>query len=62
MRFEVFEEDPFHPLLRNHPLAGEFSDCRSINITGDLRAIYEEIDFETIRFLRIGTHHELYGR
>lgn len=60
----IFEEDPFHPLLNNHALKGEYLGYRSINITGDLRAIFQEISegtYEFVEFAEIGTHSQLYG-
>jgi len=62
-RLELFYEDTHHALLRNHSLSGEYSGCRSINITGDYRAIYVHliITDDVIQFLDIGTHSELYG-
>lgn len=60
-RLVLFAKHPFDPMLENHPLSGGYSGCRSINITGNLRAIYEEITPDMVRFLLIGTHHELYG-
>lgn len=60
IRIRLFINDPFSEILRNHSLSGEYSGCRSINITGDYRVIYEEID-GIIEFLLIGTHDELYG-
>jgi mRNA interferase YafQ len=59
-RIRLFVGDPFDEVLRNHPLSGEYSGCRSINITGDYRIIYEANDGR-IEFLLIGTHDELYG-
>lgn len=59
-RRNLFLESPFHPLLNNHGLQGEYQGCRSINITGNLRAIYEEIDSNTVHFIALGTHSELY--
>ena len=59
-RRNMFLENPFHPILKNHALSGEYLRYRSINITADLRAIYEPIDSETALFLNIGTHSELY--
>ena len=61
VRLVLFATDPFNSVLENHPLSGKYKDCRSINITGDLRAIYEEVAPDTVRLLLIGTHHELYG-
>jgi len=59
-RFALFMSDPTHPLLHNHKLKGVYSGYRSINITGDIRAIYYELDDDTNVFVRIGTHSELY--
>ncbi|MEK7622157.1 MAG: type II toxin-antitoxin system RelE/ParE family toxin [Patescibacteria group bacterium] len=60
-RLGLFLNDKFHPLLDNHQLHGEFVGCRSINITGDYRAIFTE-ENRVITFLRIGTHHQLFGK
>lgn len=59
-RLEVFIEDPFQTSLRNHELHGEWSSYRSINITGDVRAIYKDIDGIIAHFVAIGSHSELY--
>ena len=63
-RLKIFEENPYHPTLRNHQLAGEYSQFRSINITGDIRAIYhvvrQEEKVQVIQFDLIGSHSELY--
>ncbi len=60
-RLRLFVQDYFHQLLNNHELAGEWAGCRSVNITGDYRAIFKE-EGEVIIFLKIGTHSELYGK
>lgn len=64
-RLALFIEDRSHPLLNNHQLIGEFAGRRSINITGDWRAIYSEktdtIGRAIIVFELINTHSELYG-
>ena len=59
-RIRIFEQNPFRPLLENHALHHPYEGCRSINITGDLRAIYREIDSQTVHFIGLGTHPELY--
>lgn len=62
-RREMFLQNPFHSQLNNHKLTGQFSDYRSINITGDWRAIYWEyvIDGEkVVLFEVLGTHSQLY--
>ncbi|MCU0680166.1 MAG: type II toxin-antitoxin system mRNA interferase toxin, RelE/StbE family [Planctomycetes bacterium] len=61
-RLEVFINDQCSPILNNHPLIGELKNCRSINITGDWRAVFEEInDGQIIYFIAIGTHSQLYS-
>lgn len=60
-RKNLLMHEPFHPLLNNHKLGGEWSRCRSINITGDHRAIFVMKNEDQIVFLAISTHHELYG-
>jgi addiction module RelE/StbE family toxin len=60
-RLRLFAEDSFHPLLENHPLHGMYVGCRSINITGDRRAIFYNESPSIVRFIAIGTHHELFG-
>lgn len=59
-RRDLFIKNPFHPLLNNHALHGEYRRYRSINIGGDLRVIYEEIDSRTVQFVIIDTHSNLY--
>ena len=59
-RKNLFLQDRFNPVLNNHSVEKAFPGCRSINVTGDYRAILKEQDGEVI-FIRIGTHPELYG-
>lgn len=60
-RLGIFLDDPFHVTLSNHPLTGRWLGYRSINISGDLRAVYELIDEETAYFVAFGRHSQLYG-
>jgi addiction module RelE/StbE family toxin len=59
-RLALFHENPFDDLLRNHSLSGEWAGFRSINITGDYRAIYEVVGENAAKFYAIGTHGKLY--
>ncbi len=62
-RLLLFKQNPFHPRLNNHSLTGKFNDYRSINITGDIRAIFRESkknDELIIDFEFLGTHSQLY--
>jgi mRNA interferase YafQ len=59
-RIILFNENPLHKELRNHPLKGKFRVYRSIDITGDYRALYLQNNNEII-FDMVGTHSQLYG-
>ena len=58
-RVTLLLENPFHPLLNNHTLHGVYAGFRSINISGDIRALYLESP-SIYMFSRIGTHSQLY--
>jgi len=60
-RLDIFFQTPRHIILNNHKLSGKLKDMRSINVTGDIRAIYEQIDKNTVLFLTIANHNKLYG-
>ena len=60
-RVRIFVANPFAVALNNHLLHGEYAGCRSINVTGDYRALYFEQEGAAI-FIAIGTHHELFGK
>jgi len=60
-RKDIFVSDPYHPLLNNHVLHEPYVGCRSINVTGDYRAIFYHVNDTLVRFINIGTHHELFG-
>lgn len=59
-RLNIFSEDPFYPILNNHQLHGKLIGRHSINITGDIRAVYEKIGEERVLFLKIASHSKLY--
>ncbi|OGD92148.1 hypothetical protein A3D07_01300 [Candidatus Curtissbacteria bacterium RIFCSPHIGHO2_02_FULL_42_15] len=62
-RLGLFIQNPHHPLFNNHSLKGQYSGDRSINLTGDWRAIFsqhEEDDGIVAIFEVIGTHSQLY--
>jgi len=60
-RLKIFVEMPHHPLLNNHALTGEWRGYRSINVTGDWRAIYQPINTDLAILVDVDTHHNLYG-
>ena len=48
-------------LRRNfdHPLSGEWSDCRDCHVRPDLVLIYRKPDAHNLEFVRLGSHNEL---
>jgi addiction module RelE/StbE family toxin len=60
-RFEIFKSNPFDARLRNHALKGKYLGYRSIDITGDVRALYTVKGDLVIIFGFIGSHSQLYG-
>lgn len=57
----LFRVEPHHPDLSNHPLTGKWRGHRSISFGGDWRAHYKVIDENTVMFVAVGTHSQLYG-
>lgn len=60
-RLRVFGENQFDPALNNHALTGKYKGYRSINITGDLRALYREEGGDKVTFVKVDTYSNLYG-
>ena len=57
----IFIADEFNPILNNHPLKGKYKGYRSINIAGDLRAVYKrDPNNNCAIFIAIGSHNKLY--
>jgi len=59
-RLQIFLQNPHHQLLHNHKLKGEWQGYRSINITGDYRALYREVEDGVAEFYTVDTHSNLY--
>jgi len=59
-KIESFIQNPFNSILKNHSLKGKYLDYRSINITGDMRAIYKYISSEECIFVILDKHSNLY--
>jgi len=60
-RLSLFLKNPHDPALRVHALEGAWRGCFSINITGDIRAAFEEVSDDHVEFVAIGSHSELYS-
>lgn len=58
-RILLFQQNQFNPLLNNHSVHYPYEGCQSINISGDVRALYE-ISNDTAFFIRVGSHSQLY--
>jgi addiction module RelE/StbE family toxin len=62
-KIKIFQKNPKEPVLNNYALKQEYEGYRSIDITNDYRALYEELPSgtETIAYFSLlGTHQELY--
>jgi len=62
-RIVIFAKNPLDLQLNNHELRKPYEGLRSIDITNDYRAIYEEMTVgkETVAYFSLlGTHDELY--
>ena len=62
IRFTIalFLEDTKSPSLRIHKLKGDWSDHHSISSGGDLRIHYKQTSKDTVLFIAVGTHSQLY--
>ena len=58
---QKFVADPLDPSLKNHRLSGKWNNHFSLNVTGDMRAIYMYIKNDVVYFVAVGSHSELYG-
>lgn len=60
-RLIEFVSDQYNPILSNHTLKGRFEGYRSINVTGDVRAVFMLHNESHVEFVDIGSHSQLYG-
>jgi mRNA interferase YafQ len=56
----LFQAEPYHPDLYNHPLTGEWKGHRSISLGGNWRAHYIPKSNDEALFVAVGTHSQLY--
>ncbi len=56
---KLIEEKPLPKEALDHPLKGEYKDCREFHISGDLLVIYFVTD-DTLNLIRIGAHSQLF--
>lgn len=60
-KIALFAVDPTLPVLKVHPLKGKFKGYWSMNVNGDVRALYIVDGDSIVIFGLIGTHSQLYG-
>jgi mRNA interferase YafQ len=63
MRLLIENRSPLPPEYVDHPLKGEWSECRDCHVRGDWVLIYRinpAAEGEEIVFVRTGTHSELF--
>jgi len=61
LRLVEFTQDRYKPELNNHALKGKYKGYRSINVTGDIRAVFIPHSDNHVEFVHIGSHSQLYG-
>lgn len=59
-RILLWQNEPLNSQLRDHQLKGRYKQYRSIDVTGDFRALYALNGDEAIFYI-VGTHSQLYG-
>ncbi len=61
-KIALFAAGPTAPVLKVHPLKGNFKGYWSMNVNGDVRALYIMDGDSIVIFGLIGTHSQLYGK
>ena len=59
-KLELFKNNPFEATLKTHKLSGKLKDYWSFSVEYDLRVIFYFVDSESVVFIDIGTHKEVY--
>lgn len=58
---EIFKNNPFDPIVQNHPLSGQMKDKRAFYVTDDIRIIFEEYkNYTVVLMLDVGIHNQVY--
>ena len=60
-RVQLFAIDPTLPMLKVHPLKGNYAGYWSMSVNGDIRALYVLHGDNMVIFGLIGSHSQLYG-
>ncbi len=60
-RLDIWRVNPAEPMLHVHRLKGKYQGFYSMNVSGDLRALYKVMDDgSVVLFDLIGSHSQLY--
>jgi len=59
-RIKQFCLNPNYDLLNNHQLIGKMKGLYSFSVGGDNRVVYQWLDANTVLFLDIGSHNQVY--
>ena len=54
-------DETLPPADRDHPLSGEWGDCRECHVRPDLLLVYRKPDSDVLQLIRLGSHSELFG-
>ncbi|MFT5036552.1 MAG: addiction module RelE/StbE family toxin [Candidatus Azotimanducaceae bacterium] len=60
-RIKIFQVDMNNPLLHVHKLSGAYNGLWSMNITGNVRVVFDTEQEPIVILIAIGTHSELYS-
>ena len=60
-RIGLFLMSPDDPQVNNHQLKGKYEGYWSINVTGDYRAVYKELNDDEVEFFDVDNHSNLYS-
>ena len=55
----LVKDEPLPRRYFDHPLSGEWDDCRDCHIRPDLILIYRKPDKDNLELVRLGSHSEL---
>lgn len=59
-RIVLFQQNPKHPLLKDHGLTGAKRQLRAFWVTGDIRIVYYQVSQDHVILLDIGSHNQVY--
>jgi mRNA interferase YafQ len=57
---DLLKGEPLPSEAKDHPLKGNWKDCREFHVSGDLLVVYRVIE-DTLELVTIGSHSEIFG-